>query len=90
LTFTNDPERRHIPKEKTEVRISVKLNIEYKAKDGRVLGMQDVGSNLNYAKVRVCRFELNNFEACEYVRVKVIIDDAVMYENEIAMQDELF
>lgn len=88
--YFNDPEQRHIPKDKTDVRINVKLSIEYKAKDGRVLSMQNAGSNLNYAKVRACRYELSSLEECDCIRLKVSIDDAVMYENEIALRDELF
>ena len=70
--------------------VKIRIEIVYKTSDGQVLSVANGIGSLNYYNVRTCSYELKDNIAYDIIRVMVQIDDAVMYENELHLNDALF
>ena len=86
----NDPELRQKKSNVSNPTVMIGIEIIYKTSSGQVLSVQNGISSLNYYNVRTCAYELKDNITYDVIRVMVQIDDAVMYENELSLNDALF
>ncbi len=86
----NDPELRLKKSSISNPTIKISIEIIYKTCDGSVVSVTNGNGNFNYYNVRTCSIVLRDDITYDFIRVIVNIDDAVMYENEISLNDTLF
>lgn len=85
----NDPEQR-IKVYQNEIELEINIELLYKKFDGRILKYDNVAGIINYCKSRSGEVILRKNLDYDILGIKVKIDQAVMYENEIIVGDELF
>lgn len=83
----NDPELRKRPQ--TSIDIDVQIDISYRRYDGTVLTATTGKGTLDYCSVRSCEMNFLYDIDADFVRIKILIDENVMYENEICMDKEM-
>lgn len=86
----NDPEQRVKNAERNNVDLKISIEVAYKRADGSILAMENGYCNLDYFNVRSCTMKLKDMRQYDVARVKVQLNDAFMYENEIVIKDMLF
>ena len=86
----NEPELRYNGSE-DKIPFQVAIDVQYKNRDGSILGGVTGHSSFDYCKIRSCVLRLEKINQCDSIRVRIQFDDAIMYENEIDLQEmELF
>lgn len=83
----NDPELRKRPQ--PSIDIEVQIDLLYRKYDGTVLTATTGKGTLDYCSVRSCEMNFMDDIGADSVRVKVLIDENVMYENEICVYKEI-
>lgn len=83
----NDPELRKRPQQSID--IEVQIDLSYRKYDGTVLTATTGKGTLDYCSVRSCEMNFMDDIGADSVRVKVLIDENVMYENEICVDKEI-
>ena len=86
----NDPEQRIKNAKVNNVELKISIEVAYKRADGSILAMENGYCKLDYFNVRSCTMQLKNMREYDIARVKVQLNDAFMYENEIVIKDMLF
>lgn len=81
----NDPEQRMTKQE--HVDIEVQVDVLYKRLDGSVVNATTVKAILDYCNVRKCEYIIAKDKMYDLLRVKILIDENVMYENEINVRE---
>lgn len=86
----NEPELRRKGSEEN-IPFQVAIDVQYRKQDGSILGGVMGHSSFDYCKIRSCEMHLKELHQCDLIRVQIKFDDAIMYENEIDIQEaELF
>ena len=83
----NDPELRK--KTQSSIDIGVQIDLSYRRYDGTVLTATTGKATLDYCSVRSCEMNFLDDIDADFVRIKILIDENVMYENEICMDEEI-
>lgn len=86
----NDPELRLKKAGVINPSVRIRIEIIYKNIDGQVLSVSNGIGNFNYYNVRTCSYELREDISYDTIRVMIQVDDAIMYENELDLNDALF
>ena len=81
----NDPEQRMTKQE--HVDIEVQVDVIYKRLDGSVVNATTVKAVLDYCNVRKCEYIIAKEIIYDLLRVKILIDENVMFENEINVRE---
>lgn len=86
----NDPEQRTEPRKDLTAILHADIQLSYRAQDGSVLTVQNGTAELNYRHVRSCSIKLREELDYTSLRVNLRINDAIMYENELGIGNEMF
>ena len=83
----NAPELRK--RAQTPIDIDVRIDLSFRRYDGTVLTATTGNGTLDYCKVRSCEMIFSDEIDANVVRIKILIDENVMYENEICVDKEI-
>lgn len=86
----NDPEQRFKKQEECDVTLRVDIELAYKNADGSICSVQRLVGDLNYCLVRSCSVGLKKELDYNAVKVTLMLDDAIMYENELDINNAIF
>ena len=86
----NDPEQRFKNHSDANIPIQIDTELAYRGADGSILSVQRLLGELNYCSVRSCSFKLKQDLDYSTVRVTLMLNDAVMYENELDIRNAMF
>lgn len=86
----NDPELRLQSREKQDVKVRLMVQIIQKDALGNIVSVREGQTEVDYYTVRSRSFSFNKEPLCHNMYIRIMLDDALMYENEVTIRNELF